>query len=297
MNGENPPGFTLLSELNIAIVGLGLMGGSLAMDLLGRCHSLIGIDNDPAVLELAKQKKIADRLGKISRQMISDADVVILAVPVSSILDMLSNLPHLHGGSPIIIDLGSTKGEVLRQMDNLPERFDPLGGHPMCGKEHNSLLHAEGGFFSGELFALCPLSRTSSRARNIGSQIVKALGAKEVWMDGETHDRLVAATSHLPYLAANVLAAETPLASARLVGPGFKSTTRVAETDPAMMIDVMKSNRDNILQCMANYRAGLEEMESLLVKKDWKKMELLFSGGCRNRKEILKVAQSEAACG
>lgn len=291
MAEDTPPGFTPLSSLNVAVVGLGLMGGSLAMDLHGRCHTLIGIDNDPAVLELAGQKGFADRLGLPSTGLLSSADVIILAIPVNSILEFLAHLPGFHPGSALVIDLGSTKRDILRCMDGLPERFDPLGGHPMCGKEHNSLLHAQPGLFSGAAFALCPLPRTSARARAIASQVVSALDAREVWMDAETHDRCVAATSHVPFLAANTLAVVTPLAAAPMAGPGFKSTTRVGETDPALMVEVMRSNRDNVLRSLADYRTRLELLEALLLREDWVEMERLFQLGCKNRQEILEAAE------
>ncbi|NPV75883.1 MAG: prephenate dehydrogenase/arogenate dehydrogenase family protein [Anaerolineae bacterium] len=296
MEEESPPAFSLLASLNVAIIGLGLMGGSLAMLIHGRCRSLIGIDNDPVVLEHARKLKIADVLGRVSDDLIPLADVIVLATPVGAILDLIASLPSLHPGSPIVMDLGSTKAEVLERMKSLPERFDPLGAHPMCGKEHNSLLNADPGLYSGAVFVLCPLERTSSKARELAVQMVQAVRGNAVWMDAESHDRKVAATSHLPYLAANMLAAITPLEAALLAGPGFRSTTRVGETNPSLMIDVLKSNRDNVLRMLTDYRNGLEIFEALLVQKDWEKIEQLLSTGCTRRQEILKVSERNSQC-
>jgi len=294
MEDDSLPAFSLLASMNVAIVGLGLMGGSLAMLMRGRCRSLIGIDNNPTVLDHARRLNIADRLGKVSDGLLPLADVIILATPVGAILDLIDNLPSLHPGSPIVMDLGSTKGEILERMIRLPERFDPLGAHPMCGKEHNSLLNADPALYSGAVFVLCPLERTSIKARELAVQIVQTAGANAVWMDAEAHDRKVAATSHLPYLAANALAAITPLEAAALVGPGFRSTTRTGETDPTLMVDVLKSNRDNVLRGLIDYRNGLEAFETLLAQKDWEKIEQLLLTGRSRRQEVLKAAEGNS---
>src|SRR5512142_2192162 len=132
-----------LSETRVAILGLGLMGGSLALALRGRCAELIGIDPDPAVLDLASRWRLVDRLDAQPARLLPEADVVVLAAPVRAILRLLADLPAAHPGAPVVLDLGSTKGDVLRAMDGLPGRFDPIGGHPMCGKERSSLREAE----------------------------------------------------------------------------------------------------------------------------------------------------------
>ena len=294
MDEESPPAFSALASMNVAIIGLGLMGGSLAMLLRGRCRTLIGIDDDPAVLKHARIMKLADVLGRVSDDLIPRADLIVLATPVGAILHLLASLPSLHPGSPIVMDLGSTKGEILERMKGLPERFDPLGAHPMCGKEHNSLRNAEPGLYSGAVFVLCPLERTSSRARNLAVQIVQVAGANAAWMDADSHDRKVAAISHLPYLAANILAAITPLEAGQLAGPGFRSTTRVGETDPSLMLDVLRSNHDNILQMLIDYRSSLEMFETLLTQKDWEKIERLLNIGCTHRQEVLQVSEGNS---
>lgn len=296
MSEENPPDFLPLSESNVAIIGLGLMGGSLAMDLAGRCRTLTGIDQDPSVLELAGRKGFADRLGELSDRIIAGADVIILATPVCSIMDLLLQLPEIHPEKAVVLDLGSTKTGILERMQEMPGRFDPLGGHPMCGKEHNSLRYAEPGLFKGAPFALCALERTSSAAREMGLQIVQAVEAVAVWMDAPSHDRFAAATSHVPFLAANALAACTPLEAACLVGPGFSSTTRAGETDPRIMIEVMQSNRLNVIQSLNLYREKLEEMEKMLEKREWEALEEALISGCSSRQRILAAVERGRGC-
>lgn len=277
---DNPPFFPeRLSDCTVAILGLGLMGGSLAMALRGFCRRLIGIDPDPATVALAEQIRLVDTLSAAPQPGLAQADVVILAAPVCVILDLLQGLPELHPGRALVIDLGSTKAEIVRAMQSLPARFDPLGGHPMTGKERSSLMEAEAGLFHGAPFALTPLERTSPRARALAEQIVRTVGANPLWLDAESHDRLVAAVSHVPFLAANALAAVTPAEAGVLVGPGFRSTTRVAASPAGIMLDILNTNRDNILAGLQALRARLACIESALEAGDDAQLTGLLQAG------------------
>jgi prephenate dehydrogenase len=271
------PGFTL--DRRVAIVGLGLMGGSLAMALQGKCVSLVGIDCDPQALSLARQLKIADQVSSQPGELLPGVDLVILATPLRAILTFLKELPALHPGKAVVLDLGSTKEEVVEAMQMLPERFDPVGGHPMCGKETSSLVNADGRIFRGASFAFTPLVRTSPAARDVANRLAQTIGAKPLWIDSQTHDRWVAATSHLPYLAANALAHATPPEARPLVGPGFRSSSRLAASSPGIMLDVMATNRSNILASMEQLHRQLEKIEAMLARGDWDCLEEILSGG------------------
>jgi prephenate dehydrogenase len=267
---DEPPFFTAprLEERVIAIFGLGLMGGSLALALRGRCAALIGFDPDPQAVDLALSRRVVDRASISPHGLLSQADLVVLAAPVGAILALLEVLPDLHAGSPVVLDLGSTKREILRAMQALPPRFDPLGGHPMCGKEKASLVYAEAGLYREAPFALTPLERTTPGARSLAEQLVRAVGARSFWIDAETHDRWVAATSHLPYLLANTLAAVTPPEAGPLVGPGFRSTARLAPASLTMMVDILATNRVNVLDSLQRYRQILDTIEHSLKAGD-----------------------------
>jgi prephenate dehydrogenase len=257
-----------LKESVVAILGLGLMGGSLALALRGKCAMLIGADPDPRAVELAQARQVVDRASTSPQELLAQADLVVLAAPVGAILALLSALPDLHPGSAAVLDLGSTKGEILRRMEALPARFDPLGGHPMCGKEKSSLLHAEAELYRGAPFALTPLERTSPRVRSLAEQLVQAVGARPLWIDAATHDRWVAATSHAPYLVANALAAATPLEAKPLVGPGLRSATRLAPASLTMMMDILATNQDNVLAALQRFRLALDALEHALSVSD-----------------------------
>ena len=273
-----------LSSSHIAIFGLGLMGGSLALALRDHCASVVGIDRDPAAVALARQKKAVDTASLEPTAFLSRCDLVILAVPVLAIIETLEKLPAWHKGNPVVMDLGSTKVQVVNAMEQLPARFDPIGGHPMCGKEKLSLENADPLLYYNAPFALTPLPRTTEKARAIALHVIKILGARPVWLDPGTHDQWTAATSHFPYLIASLLARATPAEVAPLVGPGFRSTTRLAATPLSIMLDILISNRENILHCSQRFRQAFDEMERLLAKQDYACLQdFLAFGNARHR--------------
>jgi prephenate dehydrogenase len=271
-----------LSNCRVAILGLGLMGGSLALRLRGQCQSLLGCDPDPATLALARQWNLAEQVSDQPGDILPQADLVILAAPVRVILSLLDELPALHPGYAAVLDLGSTKTRIVQRMEALPERFDPVGGHPMCGKERGGLANADPDLYQSVPFALTPLPRTSPRLRQLAEQLVRLVGANPLWLEAETHDRWVAVTSHVPYLVANALAAVTPLEARPLVGPGLRSTTRLAPSGWTMMRDILETNQPNILAGLQRFRQQIEELEDRLAAGDLQAFEELTAHGARN---------------
>jgi prephenate dehydrogenase len=290
------PGFSgsetdLLSKARVAVLGLGLMGGSLAMALKDRCATLMGIDPDEKTLALAKEKGLVDMASPDPSKLLPQSDLVILAAPVRVILRLIEDLPALHPSPAVVIDLGSTKSLIVEAMAALPERFDPLGGHPICGKESTSLANAEPGLYYGAPFALTALPRSSNRARQMARQLVHALGARPVWLDPLTHDRLTARTSHFPYVLANLLASVTPQDASRLVGSGFRSTTRVASTSASVMLDILTTNRMELLSVLSDFRLQLDLFESYLVGENHDGLGKLFGSGADRRERLLEAAE------
>jgi prephenate dehydrogenase len=263
----DPTGF--FATKRVAIVGLGLMGGSLAMALKGKCIEILGIDPDPAALELAQQWNIVDKISTDPAVLIPNADLIILAAPVRAIIGFLGDLPGLHPGKPVVLDLGSTKVEIIRAMEALPERFDPIGGHPMCGKEKSSLEYADPAMYIGAPFALVPLDRTSRRAKYLAEELVRIVGAVPIQIEADLHDRMVAYTSHLPYLIASALAGSSTEEAAALIGPGFRSTTRLAGSSTQMMQDVLATNWEAVLSALRQFREQMDKLEDLLEQQDF----------------------------
>lgn len=277
-----------LSSRRIAILGLGLMGGSLALALKGRCQDVSAVDPDAETVAYARGMKIVDQISSNLEEIVPQADLVILAAPINAILNLIGELPNLHPGPAMVLDLGSTKRQIVKKLATLPPRFDPLGGHPMCGKETGGLQHAEASIFKAATFAFTPLGRTSERARTTAEQLATAIGSRPSWLDPDTHDRWTAATSHLPYLTAAALTLATPAEASPLVGPGFRSSTRVAATPASIMLDVLSSNRDNILEGLDRFRRQLEALEEKISKNEFESLELALNQCANRRRELLK---------
>jgi prephenate dehydrogenase len=197
-------------------------------------------------------------------------------------LTLIEQLPSFTSNPCIVLDLGSTKRLIVETMSRLPGHFDPIGGHPICGKEKLSLANAERTLFYTAPFILTPLKRTSERALSAANQIIEAIGAKATILDAVEHDRILASTSHLPFLISSALALATPTDVASFVGPGFRSAARLAGTPMSMMLGVLQSNQENVLSVLHRLQSKLAEVESALSSNDFSKLEL-----------ILKEAQSK----
>lgn len=280
------PGF--LTSSRVAILGLGLMGGSLALALRGRCAGLLGVDPDPEALRLARERRVVDQASADPQELLPAADLIVLAAPVGAILNLIATLPDLHPGPALVIDLGSTKARICQALERLPERFETVGGHPMCGKETLSLANADPLLYHGAPFALTPLAGTTRRARQAAEELAQAVGAHPLWLDAASHDRWVAATSHLPYLVANALATATPAEAGLLAGPGYRSTTRLAATPTSMMLDILETNRANLLERLGRFREGIAALEQSLAAEDYSRLREQLERGAARQREVLE---------
>jgi prephenate dehydrogenase len=271
----------------IIIFGLGLMGGSLAAAIKSQNKMIIGIDPDPKIRQYALEQHFVQEVHPYPPQEKLVGELVILAAPVKTNLAILDNLEKYISTSATILDLSSTKLQVVQRMAKLPAQFDPIGGHPMCGKETGSIFHADPMLYQNAQFALVPLDRTTKQARSIIEKLVVQIGAKPYWINAELHDQMVAVTSHLPFLVANVLAAITPIESKTMIGPGFRSTTRLAGSDLTMMLDILETNRDNILKYLDDFHIGLATIEYALNSNDYAKLLELLDQGKQQRASLL----------
>jgi len=281
MSEDGFEGLPGLSEARLAVIGLGLMGGSLALALRGHCVSLAGFDPDPRVLCLALQEHVVDRASPDLSEILLGTDLIILSAPVLAIPEVLKSLDQFHPSPAVVLDLGSTKTQIVAAMADLPERFDPLGGHPMCGKEKASLANADARLYNEAVFALVPLPRTSDWAKGMVLDLVATIGSRPLWLEAAEHDRWVAATSHLPYLLANALTLATPGEAAPLAGPGFLSTSRLAGSYTPMMLDVLQTNRQNILHALQEFRTRLEDFERCVEGEDFETLANLLQESAR----------------
>ena len=260
-----------LADRRITIIGLGLMGGSLALDLLEQGMQLSGVDSDPNTGSLAREAGITTV--ELSTAL-TNSDVIVLATPVRETLRLLEALRSDPPELKLVIDLGSTKRQIVEAMDGLPESLAAIGGHPLCGKELSGFQQAQVGLFQGSRFVLTPGSHTTEAALAIAEQLIDSLGATPFHMDASRHDQLLGTASHLPYLLAMALtgAAESlgkeDAAIWDVVSSGFMSGSRLAASDLTMMIDILTTNRDMVLAALKGAQAELEQLSDLLSTGD-----------------------------
>lgn len=261
---ENP-----LRNLHIGIVGLGLMGGSLALALRGRVAGLLAVEQRAATRQTALREGIVDAAVKELTPDVPAVDLLVLATPVRAILDTLERLPAARPDGCAVLDLGSTKQAVVAAMDALPERFAAIGGHPMCGRESAGLASAAADLYREQTFILSPSRRTTPAVRSTVLTVVETIGARPLLLDAADHDALVAAASHLPALvAAALIRTAADERQWRVSASGFRDVSRLAGSDPRMMLDILLTNRRAILNALEAYQIELAGVRDALIGED-----------------------------
>ena len=271
-----------MAERHVAIVGLGLMGGSLAGALREQCRAITGVARRAETIETALARGLIDRGTTDLASGVREADVVILATPVRVIMRQLAEIGPLLPEGCLLMDLGSTKAHIVAEMARLPAHVQPLGGHPMCGKEVAGVEAADPGLFQGCTFILTPLPRTSEAALALGRGLAQAAGAHPLVLEPERQDYLVATISHLPYLLACALVSTADATVSadpavwEIVAGGFRDTSRVAGSDVTMMIDILLTNQDKVLKALDAYRTQLRGLYRLVETDDEEKLRAVL---------------------
>ncbi len=262
------------SDFDICIIGLGLMGGSLALALreAGWRGRITAVSRNPATLAAAESGGAIDRGFTELAAGVAGAGMVVLATPVRTLLRQLPEVgSHARPGA-IVLDMGSTKADICAALAGLPPGLEPVGGHPMCGKERAGFQAADASLYRGRTFVLCPLPRTGEVALRSTHELVDAIGAQPLILDPAAHDRAAAAISHLPYALAVALVnavaeAADPLAWT-LAASGFRDTSRVAASDVDMMLDILLSNRRNVMEWLRAYARQFAGLYDALAEQD-----------------------------
>ena len=271
-----------LEDVQVTIVGLGLMGGSLAGALRGQCRTVVGVARRAEAVETALARGLIDRGTTNLASGVLEADVVVLATPVRVILRQLAEIGPLLPEGCLLMDLGSTKAHIVAEMARLPAHVQPLGGHPMCGKEVSGIAVADPALYQGCTFILTPLPRTLESALALGHALVEAVGAHPLVLEPERQDLLVATVSHLPYLlacalvnTADAMTSADP-AAWEIVAGGFRDTSRVAGSDVTMMVDILLTNRQEVLKALDTCQAQLRDLARLVEDGDEKDMRTVL---------------------
>ncbi|MCK5923393.1 MAG: prephenate dehydrogenase [Methylococcales bacterium] len=261
-------------DKQISIIGLGLMGGSLAKALRPHVGRLTVMDRQVETLNLAIEQDLADVYSTSFPDCVRCADVVAFATLVRTLLTQIEALPKFSEVGCWVLDLGSTKVDVGKAMEKLPAIFAAIGGHPMCGKEVAGLAEAEAGLYQDQTFVLCDNARTTPDMVVFAEWLVGVIGSNVVKMPAENHDTIVGMTSHLPYLlSANLMQQANTFARIepktwQVSASGFRDVGRIAGTDPKVMLDILLTNRQAVLAHIADYEQNLDEVKQLLTVGD-----------------------------
>lgn len=264
---------------HLAVVGLGLMGGGVAMALRDRCDTITGLDPNLETQKYALANHIVDYATDDLYEAVNEAEVVILAAPVRVITEILKmRIGSYLRSNTLLIDIGSTKYDICEAMGNLPIGVGAIGGHPMAGKENSGIEAADPTIYQGRPFVLCGTRRTTPATRERALSFVEALGAEAIEMDAERHDRIVAGISHLPYiLSASMVAtvaqeAQTDEAFWQLAAGGFRDMSRLAASDIKMMGDILSTNTRAVATLLAMFRVQLAQIETMLISGEHEKL-------------------------
>lgn len=265
---------------SVAIIGLGLIGGSLALALreAGVVHELLACDSQAHAVAEGVARGVIDRVLDSPQEALAQADIVVLCVPTMAAADLLADLileAERIGSSAIITDVASVKGgleaRMLAQHGCVPPQV--VLGHPIAGSERSGLGAARSDLFRDHLTILTPAENTSEPALAAVSQLWRGAGASVVCMAVSTHDRVLAATSHLPHVLAYCLVdtlARSPHSDDvfRFAAGGFRDFTRIASSDPVMWRDVALANREALLEAIDDFSQHLITLRAAIDAGD-----------------------------
>ncbi|MEX1177806.1 MAG: prephenate dehydrogenase/arogenate dehydrogenase family protein [Nitriliruptor sp.] len=264
----------------IAVVGAGLVGGSVAAALRAAGADVTLTDADADVRRRAAASGLADRVVDELERAVADAELVVVAVPAHVTPAVVHQVARVAPSAALLTDVASLKGELVPAVEALladdelsPGRF--VGGHPMAGSERSGPEAADAQLFQGATWVLTPTAHTDHAALTALSAVLRAIGARVLALDPDLHDQLVAVTSHLPQVAASALADVAAGTAGRLgeavmavAGGGFRDTTRIAASDPDLWVGILGGNREAVLEAIVALEVRLADVRRALLEHD-----------------------------
>ncbi|HUP97334.1 MAG TPA: prephenate dehydrogenase/arogenate dehydrogenase family protein [Usitatibacter sp.] len=288
----------------VAVVGVGLIGGSFAAALrrAGAVTTIVGVDRDSQALERAAALGVIDTAASSVSEATKGAELVMVAVPVRSIGPVLHDVALALDAGAVVTDAGSTKSEVARiareELRHLFPRFVP--GHPIAGRETSGVDSASAELFKGARVVLTPEADTARDAIDLVRACWEAVGGRVATLDAAEHDYIFAAVSHLPHLLSFALASEIASRpnAAELLGfaaGGFRSFTRIAASSPEMWRDIALQNREALLAELDRYDARLAVFRELIDKGDGPGLQRLMAEAHASRQALGPVRRSPSS--
>ncbi len=262
--------------MKVYIIGLGLIGGSMAFDLKALYEDIIiyGIDKNKKHIEDALSIGFIDKAGTLEE--LNTADVVIVAIPVNKLVLELPKILDLVGDQTLVIDAGSTKNQVCKVVAGHPRRRNFLASHPIAGTEFSGPEAAIRGLFDQKSNIICEVEKTAFKLQEKALEIFNKLGMRIRYMDPVSHDKHIAYVSHLSHISSFMLGKtviekeENERDIFDLAGSGFESTVRLAKSSPDMWTPIFEQNKENIIETLNEYISNLNEFKELMQSNDFK---------------------------
>lgn len=276
--------------MKISIIGVGLIGGSMALKLREKniASFIYGIDNNTQHISDALDLKIIDA-GVDLEHGIKNSDLIILAIPVDAARKLLPTVLDLVTDQQTVMDAGSTKAGIVNAVKDHPKRSRFVAFHPMWGTENNGPKSAIAESFAGKAGVICNKEESAEDALNIVEQVVNALDMHMIYMDAQDHDVHTAYISHISHITSYALA-NTVLEKEReeetifqLASSGFSSTVRLAKSHPEMWVPIFKQNKENVLDVLNEHISQLRKFKSALEKENYEYLEELITNANRIR--------------
>ena len=262
--------------MKVGIIGLGLIGGSIGIELKknGFARQVVGADQNPAHAALALGKNVVHEIRPLP-ETIQHADLIIVATPVNSLTELVPEILSQITDRQTVVDVGSTKWPVIQAVAKHPKRARFVAAHPMAGTEYSGPQAAVPDLFSNKCCVLCNPQDSAPDALHAAQSLFGSLGMRLITLEARAHDLHVAYVSHISHIASFALAL-TVLEKEReenrifdLASGGFSSTVRLAKSNPDTWIPIFQQNRDHVLDVLDEYINTISRFRTLLIKRDF----------------------------
>ncbi len=271
---------------NVAIVGVGLIGGSIGLALQARklAEKVVGVGRRQVSLRIARRVGAVTNATIDVAKGVAEAELVIVCTPVGRIVEDIRRVAERCPTGTLITDVGSTKQTIVEALDDgLPRDCRFLGGHPLAGSEKSGAANAAADLFDGRVAIITPTKNTRAEDFDLIEQFWQGLGSVVIQMTADEHDQALAVTSHLPHMAAAALAISVPEQLFRLAGSGLRDTSRLASGDAELWAQILSLNRNHALSALEKYGAQLAALHVAIRDDDRAELQRILTTAKKNR--------------
>ena len=277
--------------MNIGIVGLGLIGGSIGLKLQSLNHTVYGVTNNDLNEIKAKERKLANIISQ-DYKILENCSIIILALPIKNLINPSKNLIEAIPTKAILTDVGSVKVPIIKTWEKIHDLF--IGSHPMAGTEKKGVNAGKIELFDNSKWVITPTNQTDQNSLQTLSKLFKNMGCDIYFENPDIHDQAVANISHLPIYLASCLI-ETAYCqnnedllnlSRKLAATGFADTSRVGAGNPSLGVDLAENNTINILNSIKNFKKNISEIEKIFEERNWDVLEAKLKKGQEWRKHF-----------